>query len=203
MIGFLNYCELPLYEQKKLQKHDFSNWEGPKQYDDWKVVDEDISNSDKKNQILLLKKLLSNFDKYFHYSDDPRSYRKGKDQQDEIEKLVSEIGKEGKKIYKKFFEQIDSEYKNEKTRSKKEKKDDDELVDVKPKIKEYVDYMNPRNWFPETANVKSTGSLNELKPVGAKGVSYFPDGGNLYENTPKFVPPSSQRIKDLNRQRTI
>ena len=109
MIGFLNYCELPLYEQKKLQKHDFSNWEGPKQYDDWKVVDEDISNSDKKNQILLLKKLLSNFDKYFHYSDDPRSYRKGKDQQDEIEKLVSEIGKEGKKIYKKFFEQIDSD----------------------------------------------------------------------------------------------
>ena len=49
----------------------------------------------------------------------------------------------------------------------------------KPKIKEYVDYMNPRNWFPETANVKSTGSLNELKPVGAKGVSYFPDGGKL------------------------
>ncbi len=88
-------------EQVELQTINFSNWRGYRQ--------EDISPRDKlklkKKNILLLKKLLSNFDKYYVYSDDSRAYRKGKEQQDEIEKLVKEIGKDGSKIYKKFFEQ--------------------------------------------------------------------------------------------------
>ena len=79
--------------------------------------------------------MLSNFDKYYHYSDDSRAYRKGKEQQDEIEKLVNDLGKSGTKIYKKFFEQVESKRTDdEKKRTKKEKEEDDELVDVKPKI---------------------------------------------------------------------
>jgi hypothetical protein len=206
LISFTKFSGKSLHERKQLQKLEYSNWEAPRQYDDWKVVDEDVSGSDKKNKILLLKKLLSNFDKYFHYSDDPRAYRKGKNQQDEIELLVKELGKDGKKIYKKFFEQNEPEYKNEKKRSKKEKEEDDDLVDIKPKIKETRDYMNPRNWFGEMSAVRATGSLNSCdterkeRPIG---ISYFTDGGDLSFNRPKFVPPSEKHIRDLNRKRTI
>ena len=49
----------------------------------------------------------------------------------------------------------------------------DELVDVKPKIKETIDYMNPRNWFCEMSGVTPTGSS------------------------------SDQRMRDIKRQRTI
>ena len=130
LLRFNTWLKKSLNEQKESQRIDYSNWDG---FDD--SFNEDLSGSDKKNKILLLKKLLSNFDKYYHYSDDSRVYRKGKEQQDEIEKIVKEIGKDGSKIYKKFFEQVEGKIKDdEKKRTKKEKEDDDELVNVKPKI---------------------------------------------------------------------
>ena len=130
LLRFNSWLKKSLHERKESQKIDYSDWDG---FDD--SFNEDVSGSEKKNKILLLKKLLSNFDKYYHYSDDSRVYRKGKEQQDEIEKLVKEIGKDGSKIYKKFFEQVESKRTDdEKKRTKKEKEEDDELVDVKPKI---------------------------------------------------------------------
>ena len=130
LLRFNSWMKKSLNEQRKSQRIDYSDWDG---FDD--SFNEDLSGSDKKNKILLLKKLLSNFDKYYHYSDDSRAYRKGKEQQDEIEKLVKEIGKDGSKIYKKFFEQVEGKTKDDaKKRTKKEKEEDDELVDVKPKI---------------------------------------------------------------------
>ena len=130
LLRFNTWMKKSLHEQKESQRIDYSDWDG---FDD--SFNEDLSGSDKKNKILLLKKLLSNFDKYYHYSDDSRAYRKGKEQQDEIEKLVKELGKDGSKIYKKFFEQVESKRTDdEKKRTKKEKEEDDELVDVKPKI---------------------------------------------------------------------
>ena len=130
LLRFNSWLKKSLNEQRKSQNIDYSDWDG---FDD--SFNEDLSGSDKKNKILLLKKLLSNFDKYYHYSDDSRAYRKGKEQQDEIEKLVKELGKDGSKIYKKFFEQVESKRTDdEKKRTKKEKDEDDELVDVKPKI---------------------------------------------------------------------
>ena len=130
LLRFNTWMKKSLNEQKESQKIDYSDWRG---FDD--SFNEDVSGSEKKNKILLLKKLLSNFDKYYHYSDDSRVYRKGKEQQDEIEKLVKELGKDGSKIYKKFFEQVESKRTDdEKKRTKKEKEEDDELVDVKPKI---------------------------------------------------------------------
>ena len=130
LLRFNSWLKKSLHEQKESQRIDYSDWDG---FDD--SVNEDLSGSEKKNKILLLKKLLSNFDKYYHYSDDSRVYRKGKEQQDEIEKLVKEIGKDGSKIYKKFFEQVESKRTDDdKKRTKKEKEEDDELVDVKPKI---------------------------------------------------------------------
>ena len=130
LLRFNTWMKKSLHEQKESQRIDYSDWDG---FDD--SFNEDVSGSDKKNKILLLKKLLSNFDKYYHYSDDSRAYRKGKEQQDEIEKLVKEIGKDGSKIYKKFFEQVEGKTKDDaKKRTKKEKEEDDELVKVKPKI---------------------------------------------------------------------
>ena len=62
---------------------------------------------------------------------------------------------------------------------------------MKPKIKESTGhYMNPKNWFPETRGVNSTGSLNELIPLGAKGTSHMSDGGNLSFNQNQWTPPS-------------
>ena len=130
LLRFNSWLKKSLNEQRKSQRIDYSDWDG---FDD--SFNEDLFGSDKKNKILLLKKLLSNFDKYYHYSDDSRAYRKGKEQQDEIEKLVKEIGKDGSKIYKKFFEQVEGKTKDDaKKRTKKEKEEDDELVNVKPKI---------------------------------------------------------------------
>ena len=140
LLRFNSWLKKSLHERKESQRIDYSKWSGANQYnwreDDESVVQvEDVSGSEKKNKILLLKKLLSNFDKYYHYSDDSRAYRKGKEQQDEIEKLVKELGKDGSKIYKKFFEQVEGKRTDdEKKRTKKEKEEDDELVDVKPKI---------------------------------------------------------------------
>ena len=129
LLRFNSWLKKSLKEQRKSQRIDYSDWDG---FDD--SFNEDVSGSEKKNKILLLKKLLSNFDKYYHYSDDSRVYRKGKEQQDEIEKLVKEIGKDGSKIYKKFFEQVEGKTKDDaKKRTKKEKEEDDELVNVKPK----------------------------------------------------------------------
>ena len=49
--------------------------------------------------------------------------------------MVNELGKDGSKIYKKFFEQVEGKTKDDaKKRTKKEKEEDDELVNVKPKI---------------------------------------------------------------------
>ena len=130
LLRFNTWMKKSLNERKESQRIDYSDWRG---FDD--SFNEDLSGSEKKNKILLLKKLLSNFDKYYHYSDDSRVYRKGKEQQDEIEKLVKELGRDGSKIYKKFFEQVESKRTDdEKKRTKKEKKEDDELVNVKPKI---------------------------------------------------------------------
>ena len=130
LLRFNTWMKKSLNERKESQRIDYSDWRG---FDD--SFNEDLSGSEKKNKILLLKKLLSNFDKYYHYSDDSRAYRKGKEQQDEIEKLVKELGKDGSKIYKKFFEQVESKRTDDdKKRTKKEKDEDDELVDVKPKI---------------------------------------------------------------------
>ena len=129
LLRFNSWLKKSLHERKESQRIDYSDWDG---FDD--SFNEDLSGSEKKNKILLLKKLLSNFDKYYHYSDDSRVYRKGKEQQDEIEKLVKELGKDGSKIYKKFFEQVEGKRTDDKKRTKKEKKEDDELVNVKPKI---------------------------------------------------------------------
>ena len=202
LISFKRFRDKPLSEQKELQKIDYYDWDGYSQYD------EDLSGSEKRKKLVLLKKLLTNFDKYYHYSDDPRAYRKGKEQQDEIEKLVKELGRDGKKMYKKFWEQNEGNKKDDdKKRTKKEKDEDDEIVNVRPKVKLSTEhYMDSNRWFPETKNVQSTGSLNRCDTEHNSlplGISYMSDGGNLSFHSPKFVHPSEKHIKDLHRQRNI
>ena len=50
-----------------------------------------------------LQKLLKDYDFYYSMSDDYRAYKRGKEQQDKIEKLVKEIGKDGLKIYRNYI----------------------------------------------------------------------------------------------------
>ena len=129
MIGFSSYCELPLYEQRKLQSNNFSGWRG---YDEWSELDEDLTGSVKRKKMIELEKLLKTHDYFYVYSNGP-SYRKGKTSQDQIEKLVGEIGKDGLKLYRKYIKQNESVEEKEKKKTKKEKEDEDEIVNVKPK----------------------------------------------------------------------
>ena len=167
LLGYKSFRELPLREQQDLQNIDYFKWNGRERlYDDLNFFNEDLSGSVKRKTILKLQKLLKDFDYWYSMSSDSRAYRKGKEQQSEIEDLVNQLGKDGKKIYKKYIatkesmneedrldinlslsgdtllmvlnDVQDSEYKNKKSgkRTKKEKETDDDLVNVKPKIKQ-------------------------------------------------------------------
>jgi IS1 family transposase len=65
--------------------------------------DEDLSGSQKKIKMKELGRLLKDFDVLYHYSDDSRSYKRGKEQEETIEKLANEIGADGLKMYRKFL----------------------------------------------------------------------------------------------------
>ena len=170
MLRLQSFLEKPIQEQQDLQNIDYFKWNGRERLnDDLNSYYEDISGSVKRKMILQLQKLLKDFDYWYSMSSDSRTHRKGKEQQSEIEKLVQALGKDGKKIYKKYIatkesmneedrldinlslsgetlhmvlnDVQDSEYKNKKSgekdkRTKKEKESDDELVNVKPKIKQ-------------------------------------------------------------------
>ena len=170
MLRLQSFLEKPIQEQQDLQNIDYFKWNGRERLnDDLNLFYEDLSGSVKRKMILQLQKLLKDFDYWYSMSSDPRVYRKGKKQQDEIEKIVQALGKDGKKIYRKYIatkesmneddrldinlslsgetlhmvlnDDQDSEYKNKKSgekdkRTKKEKESDDELVNVKPKIKQ-------------------------------------------------------------------
>ena len=68
-----------------------------------KIYIEDLSGNQKRTKIKELQKLLKDFDFHYTRSDDRRSYQRGKEQQDKIEKLVKEIGKDGLKIYRNYI----------------------------------------------------------------------------------------------------
>jgi len=235
MLRLQSFLEKPIQEQQDLQNIDYFKWNGRERLnDDLNLFYEDLSGSVKRKMILKLQKLLKDFDYWYSMSSDSRAYRKGKEQQSEIEDLVNQLGKDGKKIYKKYIatkesmneedrldinlslsgetlhmvlnDIQDSEYKNKKDgekdkRTKKEKDEDDELVNVKPKIKETIDYMNPRNWFSEMSGVKATGSLNRCdtdKKQKGNVTSYMSDGGNLSFNTPEVHIPKPSKLRSID-----
>ena len=73
-----------------------------------KIYIEDLSGREKTTKTILLKRLLKDFDFHYTRSDDRRSYQRGKEQQDKIEKLVKEIGKDGLKIWKDYIKRNES-----------------------------------------------------------------------------------------------
>ena len=77
-----------------------------------KIYIEDLSGREKTTKIILLKQLLKDFDFHYTRSDDRRSYQRGKEQQDKIEKLVKEIGKDGLKIYRNYISTKESKETN-------------------------------------------------------------------------------------------
>jgi hypothetical protein len=138
-----------------------------------KIYIEDLSGRDKTSKISLLKRLLQDFDFFYHYSDDKRSYERGKSQQDTIEKLVKEIGKDGLKIYRKYISTKESK---ETTGTGK--------------------YMT--NLIPEMRNVKPH---DNTIPDGERGTSHLSDG-NLFSGFqffPRTPKPLSTEEKHLKR----
>tara|TARA_Y100000593_G_scaffold43400_1_gene83020 strand:- start:179 stop:754 length:576 start_codon:yes stop_codon:yes gene_type:complete len=187
LISFKSWMKKSISEQRELQQIDFSSWE---------YVREDVAPKNKKQLMGKLSKLLSKHDWWYAMSDSGVDYRKGRKEDDEINALMRKIGgDEPKQLYRKFarragtmegknvLEYMEDEYQN------MGKKRTNENVDSSPSRKT-DDYMNPRNWFPDMDRVTATGSLNEVRPVGEKGKSYFSDGGNLNYNTDKWIPPN-------------
>ena len=133
---------------------------------------EDLSGNQKRMKIKELQKLLSTFDYWYSKSSDSRVYRKGKEQEDTIDKLVGEIGKDGLKLYRKYI-------------STKESKETG--------TEKYL-----RNLIPEMMNVKPQ---DNRVPLGESGKSYL-DSGSLYDGFQFFPPtpkPLSSDEKHIKR----
>ena len=73
-----------------------------------KIYIEDLSGNKKIIKIKELQKLLKDYDFYYSMSDDYRAYKRGKEQQEKILKLVKEIGKNGEKIWKDYIKRNES-----------------------------------------------------------------------------------------------
>ena len=144
-------------------------------------VNEDLSGNQKEKKMKELEKKLKSHDYFFHYSDDGRSYKKGQKEQDEIRKLVDEIGEDGLSLYKQYLKQkglMEDKTKPRLNPDEKEKKEQKSI-------------------FPEqnvsTKNIQL--GYGEQRPVDGRSKHGFVDTGNLYYNQPQYVPPSKQRKK--------
>ena len=138
-----------------------------------KIYIEDLSGNKKIIKIKELQKLLKDYDFYYSMSDDYRAYKRGKEQQEKILKLVKEIGKNGEKIWKDYIKRNESK---DTTGTGK--------------------YMT--NLFPEMRNVQPQ---DNTIPVGKRGTSHFSDG-DLYSGFSFFPPtpkPLSTDEKHLKR----
>ena len=59
--------------------------------------------SAQKKDLRQLEKLLKSHDWWYSYADDGASYRKGRDEQDQIKKLMNKVGGESpKQLYRKY-----------------------------------------------------------------------------------------------------
>ena len=140
-----------------------------------KIYIEDLSGNQKRTKIKELQKLLTNFDYWYSKSSDSRVYRRGKEQEDTIERLVKEIGKDGLKIYRKYISTKESK---ETTGTGK--------------------YMT--NLIPEMRNVKPH---DNTIPLGESGTSHLSDG-NLFSGF-QFFPrtPKLKSFAEKSMDRTM
>ena len=185
---------------------------------------EDLSGSQKEKKMKELEKKLKTHDYYFSYGDH-KSWKKGQKEQDEIRKLVDEIGEDGLSLYKQYLKKkglienkktprmtpyekfVQQKMDTWKIKSLDElepeplkrfmKELDDEWVSKDEKEDEKKEH---KSMFPEMNQVQRSGSL-EYSPrqIGERSITghSFGDGGNLYPEhiTPKWVPPSKERRK--------
>ena len=184
-------------------------------------VNEDLSGNQKEKKMKELEKKLKSHDYFFTYSDDRRYYEKGKKEQEEIRKLVDEIGEDGLSLYKQYLKQkglmenketgIDEYEKFVLSQMKKygiksfKDLDKDTVkkfwneIDRKWKGENEVEVNIPekKSMFPEqnvsTKNIQL--GYGEQRPVGGRSKHGFVDAGNLYYNQSQWTPPSKQRKK--------
>tara|TARA_Y100000593_G_scaffold90822_1_gene178114 strand:+ start:3750 stop:4274 length:525 start_codon:yes stop_codon:yes gene_type:complete len=146
------------------------------------TINEELSGRLKKKKMLELEKKLKAHDWYFAYADDGRSYRKGRDEQDEIHKLVQLLGDDGKSLHNQYARKA-GVMESLKKQVNKEKSIEDRIDDVKEK----------HSLFPEMEQVQrdiALGFQGEGKVLANK--HHFTTG-NPYENADKWIAPSPQR----------
>ena len=156
------------------------------------AVKEDVSGSAKKKKLQELEKLLKSHDWYFSYSDDGRAYRKGRDEQDKIRKLVDLIGKDGMLLHNQYAKKAGvMEGYQERKKVSIEKKIEN--------VRERHSVNSPM--FPEMQNVERNISLgvdvNENGYVLPNGGHHFAD--DPWDTTTKWEPPSEARKKRMNK----
>ena len=162
---------------------------------------EDLSNKQIKTKLKELERKLKSWDWSYVWSDDSRSYKRGKQQEDDIKKLKNEIGAEGEKMWMKFLKDkglreangggID-EYqrfvcykmkhhgiKNIDDLTKEQKKDFWKMIDDEwgktignDDVEVNMPEQKKRSMFPEMQNVECRGTLDySVRPVGEKSLT--------------------------------
>tara|TARA_Y100001960_G_C14602995_1_gene791754 strand:- start:292 stop:1062 length:771 start_codon:yes stop_codon:yes gene_type:complete len=109
LISFKNWMKKSLKEQKELQKHDFSDWEGvsEQKVDEVElylnsILDEKISKDAHKKLMKHLKNKLEKHDWWYSMADSGVEYRKGEEESKQIDKILKLTGTQGKKLWTKY-----------------------------------------------------------------------------------------------------
>jgi len=98
LISFKSWMKKSVKEQKELQQHDFSDWEGVSEG----VSEEKLSSTQKKD-LKSLEKLLRSHDWWYSMADDGASYRKGGEEDKKIKDLMRKIGSDdAKRMWSKY-----------------------------------------------------------------------------------------------------
>ena len=201
-ISFAEFLKLPKDVQEQLST--FEN----------EYLQEELSPSVKKKKMVELERRLKYHD-WFSEFGDMKAFRNGQKEEQEIRKLVDEIGSDGMELYKMYGKKAGvmealkdprpSKYEKHLYKKMKEWgiKDLDELEgEAKKRFHAELDADAPdaeesKSIFPEQ-NV-STKNINlgyaEERPVGGKSNHGFCDPGNLYADQTTWQPPSPQRQK--------
>ena len=204
-ISFAEFLKLPEDVQESMGRLENEN------------LTEELSPTAKKKLMISLERKLKDFD-FWYVMGDNSAWKKGKKAEEEIYKMMDELGDDAKSLYKMYAKKsgMNEALKDprpsayEKHLYKKMKEwgiaDLSELEgEAKVRFHAELDADAPdpveesKSIFPEQ-NVSSKNiqlGYGEERPLGGKSNHGFCDPGNIYENTPAWIPPSENRKRRM------